>query len=215
MRKRRVGSWTAAAAALLAAASARGEDRPGALEATVGLGIDQGFGSVGDGIPRLQDTGSAGAAMEVGIGWRIEPHFTVGAYGSGSAHGPAHAASSSARAYAAAAGFTVSYHGRPYRRLDPWIGVGFGWRRTWVEGGQGTDVLAGMDLARIQTGVDYALSDRMSVSPVLGLSVTQFVSHKPEAEGSYRDVTDARTVLFVFGGVLGRFEVLASQRSAR
>jgi hypothetical protein len=206
MRKETMRSWAVAAAALLATATARADDGDGALEVTVGFGYDQGFGFVGDGIPRLQDTGAAGGAVELGVGWRIEPHFTVGVYGSGSAHAAGDAVPSGARAYGATAGFMVSYHGRPSARLDPWLGVGLGWRAYWVEGARGGDVLAGLDLPRIQVGVDYGLGDRMSVSPVLGVSLAQFVSHKPGAGSAYRDVTDSRKAAFVFGGVLGRFE---------
>lgn len=210
MRKRTIGSWTLAAAALLAAASARADDAPAALEATVGLGFDRGFGSVGDGIPRLQDTGAAGSAMELGVGWRIEPHFTVGVYGGGSVHAAGKAVPGGARGYGASAGFAVSYHGQPGARVDPWIGLGVGWRGYWVERDAGTDVLAGIDVTRIQAGVDYAMSDRMSVSPVLGVSLTRFQSRKAAGDASYQDIAAPRTAAFVFAGVLARFEVVGS-----
>jgi hypothetical protein len=210
MRKDKVWSWTVAAAALLAAAGAHADDAAGALEVTVGFGYDQGFGAVGEGISRLQDTGGAGGATEIAVGWRIEPHFTVGVYGSGSAHAAGRAVSTGTRAYAAAAGFLTTYHGRPHARLDPWMSAGFGWRGYWVDGERGTDVLAGLDLLRVQVGLGYAVSDRTSVSPVLGVSLTRFQSLKAAGEGSYRDIGGSRTAAFVFGGVLGRFEVLGN-----
>jgi hypothetical protein len=205
-----IRKWAVAAATALAAATARGEDGLGALEVTVGFGYDQGFGAVGDGIPRLQDTGSAGGATALEIGWRIEPRFTFGVYGSGSAHAAGRAVPSGKRAYAAAAGFMTSYHARPSASLDPWMSAGIGWRGYWVGGERGTDVLAGLDLLRIQVGVGYAVSDRTSVSPVLGVSLTRFESMKAAGEGSYRDIGGSRTAAFVFGGVLGRFEVLGN-----
>lgn len=208
MTKGSIGSWTVAAATLLLAAPAGAEDGPGALDLTVGIGFDQGFGSVADGVARLQDIGAAGGAMDLGIGWRIDPHITVGLYGSGSVHAAGEAVPRKTRAYAAGAGFMVSYHGLPHARFDPWIGMGIGWRGYWIEREEGTEVLGGLDLSRIQAGLDYALSERMSVSPALGVSLARFEIRKAASEGSYRHIADSRMAVFVFGGVLGRFEVL-------
>src|SRR5579871_6769604 len=57
------------------------------LELTVGTGYAQGFGNVGSGQPTLTDTGTAGGAIQAGVGYRIIPQLTLGAYGSGSMYG--------------------------------------------------------------------------------------------------------------------------------
>ena len=52
-----------------------------AFELGIGAGLSQGVGDVGKGMPSLTDTGGAGAALELDLGWRINPHFLVGVYG--------------------------------------------------------------------------------------------------------------------------------------
>ncbi len=46
-----------------------------AFELGIGAGLSQGVGDVGRGMPSLTDTGGAGAALELDLGWRIDPHF--------------------------------------------------------------------------------------------------------------------------------------------
>ena len=54
-----------------------------AFEVSFGLGYAQGFGDIGAGLPSLTDQSSAGGELQLGLGWRINPHFMVGVYGTG------------------------------------------------------------------------------------------------------------------------------------
>jgi hypothetical protein len=55
-----------------------------ALEITLGAGYAQGFGDVGASQRSLTDLSSAGGELSLGVGYRIDRHFLVGVYGSGS-----------------------------------------------------------------------------------------------------------------------------------
>ncbi|TMA24280.1 MAG: hypothetical protein E6J88_11205, partial [Deltaproteobacteria bacterium] len=57
-----------------------------AFEITLGGGYAQGFGDVGAGQRSLTDDSSAGGELQLGLGWRINPNFMVGVYGSGGLH---------------------------------------------------------------------------------------------------------------------------------
>ncbi len=61
-------------------APARAADQ--ALEITIGAGYAQGFGDIGAGQRNLTDQSSAGGELQLGVGYRINPNFMVGVYGS-------------------------------------------------------------------------------------------------------------------------------------
>jgi len=54
-----------------------------AFEIGIGAGYSQGVGDVGKNVPSLTDSGGAGTSLELDLGWRIDPHFLVGIYGTG------------------------------------------------------------------------------------------------------------------------------------
>ncbi len=80
----------------------------------------------------------------------------------------------------------------------------------------GTHVMQGIDLARLQVGLDYRVSDRLAVAPVLGFAMTELLSERRPGASGYSDVEDRKIGHFVFAGVSGRFDVLgASSRDAQ
>ena len=138
------------------------------FELSLGLGYGQGLGPVASRVPRLQELGGAGGTTVLNAGWRIDPRWEVGVYGefglfsSGDLPGD--------KAYSAGAGVQGQFHLFPGDRYDPWAGVGFGWRGYWSDLNGGTYGLQGLDLARLQLGVDYRVTQAFAVGPVVALN---------------------------------------------
>ncbi len=178
------------------------------FELTLGLGYGQGLGPVASGTPRLQDLGTVGGTLEVGAGWRINPNWMLGAYTEISYFDGGKLANSDT-AMSLAAGVQGQFHVMPGRRFDPWIGLGAGWRGYWgsLVGTSSDYKLQGVDFARLRIGVDYRVSPTVAVGPVLGLTLTEFLSEKKPGAASYTDTNDRKFNTFVFAGVQGRFDM--------
>lgn len=177
-----------------------------ALELGIGVGYHQGFGPIAAGVPTLQGLSTAGAALKLDVGWRIDPRWMVGGYVEGSLQGAGNEPRSD-HANGLAAGIQGQFHILPLEKYDPWIGVGFGWRGLWADRGFGTQALQGLDLARLQLGVDYRMTESFSLAPMVGVSLTRFLSEKPAGANSYRDTSDRKLDTFVFAGFGGRFDL--------
>jgi|GEM_PF-1357831 len=187
-----------------------------ALEITVATGYAQAFGKVGNGHPQLNDIGQAGAALQLGIGYRVLPQLTLGVYGSGAAFSRGDLSDSSTNMYAATAGVQADWHFLPSgERFDPWVGIGTGWRGYWIHsdatvpGAQaaGTSSLQGLQLAKLQLGVDYRIAPAVAISPVIGADLSMFLVESPAGGSSYRNVDNPQVNTFVFAGLLGRFDI--------
>lgn len=176
------------------------------FELSLGLGYGQGVGPVAAGLPRLQDLGDPGVTVLIDAGWRIDPRFLVGAYGEVSAFEGGSLAASD-HATSVGAGVQGQFHVMPTARWDPWIGVGFGWRAFRATTDVGSYKLHGLDLARIRLGVDYRASPHVAIGPVLGVTLTEFLSEKHPGSEGYTDTTDRKVNTFVFAGLAGRFDL--------
>jgi hypothetical protein len=194
---------------LVASGAARAQDLTppsNTFELSLGAGYGQGFGPVAADVPTLQGFGKAGGTLVLNAGWRIDPRWEAGIYGefgyfsSGVLAGSDHALT-------AAAGLQGQFHLLPAEQWDPWVGVGFGWRGYWGRLNGNDYVLQGLDLARLQVGVDYRLTRQFSVGPVAGITLTEFLSHKPIGANGYSDTHDRKVDTFVFAGLGGRFDL--------
>jgi hypothetical protein len=179
-----------------------------AVEITLGGGFSQGFGSVSEHGTRLKDVASSGNTLQLGVGYRLDPHLMLGGYVEGALYRPAHGSFGDRRNFAAATGFQAQYHTMPFGRFDPWFGAGTGWRAYWmVDDAEGTSTLHGVDLARLQAGVDCHITESLMVAPTLGLTFTAFLFEKHADQSSYHEVTDTRPTTFLSIGTTGRFDI--------
>lgn len=174
------------------------------LELGVAGGYTQGWGAVGAGVPDVERLGGAGFALQLDLGWRIHPRWVLGVYGEGAIHAAGNDRDDN-YAWSAAAGVQAQYHLRPGARLDPWVGVGSGWRGYWGKQQRGTHVLQGLDYLRVRIGVESRVSETFAIGPVVGVALTQFLSEKPAGQDAYRDTTNRKPSTFVFAGISGRF----------
>jgi hypothetical protein len=186
------------------------------VELTIGTGYEQAFGKVTSAQPSLTDIGGAGGALQVGVGYRVIPRLTLGAYGSGSMFSRGDQVDPTASLYSAAAGFQADWHFLPGGSvLDPWISLGGGWRGYWVSGNSGTTSIQGMELAKLQLGVDYRVAQSVSVSPVVGVDLSTFFTQQTPETNRFTNITSPEVNTFLFLGMMGRFDIPTGTRATQ
>jgi hypothetical protein len=184
------------------------------FEIAAATGYAQGGGGLGGTLGNLEDVAGPGAAVEVDVGARIIPQLAVGVYGTlaKSQHGDR--IQRSTEVLGAAAGVQAAWHFRPDVSLDPWLSLGAGWRALWLapDAGKVTS-LQGVDLARLQVGVDYRVTKEIAIAPVIGGSVSMFVRQDSPMTAGYTEIADKKVSFTGFVGLSGRFDFVATERS--
>lgn len=181
-----------------------------AFEVGLGAGYSQGVGDVGAGIPSLTNSGGPGASVELDLGWRFRPNWLVGVYStaswlsSGDQPGNAH------NNWTASAGVQANYHFQPGEGFDPWIGLGAGGRGYWVNRPGGTDVRYGLDVGRVQVGLDVPVAAGVTVSPFIGATATVLLTQELAQQNSFTNISSPNVNVFLNAGVLGRFDLLGA-----
>lgn len=214
---------TASLFALASYASAQEAPRPSflgrpveaprnALELGVGAQYSQGMGRLsarhGD---TVRSIAGAGATGEVNVGWRFTPHFSMGVYGTGSQFDANDRLPSGTNVRGMTAGIQANYHFNPFRAMDPWVGIGGGWRGLWVVPERGAvTARQGLDIARLQIGADYRIAPELAIGPVIGADVSMFLSEKFPQE-TMAPINGPRLNLFVSAGLAGRFDLLGQK----
>jgi hypothetical protein len=179
-----------------------------ALELSVATGYAQGAGPIAGGMQHLEDISGPGGAVELAAAYRINPTFAVGAYGSFSTYATGDQITGDTNVLGATAGIQGIAHLRPERSVDPWVSVGTGWRGLWLDPDQGKRTsLQGLELARLQVGVDYRVSEDIAIAPVVGGSLDLFVSQDSAMTDGYNELQDKKVNFVGFAGLAGRFDL--------
>jgi hypothetical protein len=179
-----------------------------AVELTIGTGYEQGFGNIASAQPSLTDIAQAGGAVQAGIGYRLIPQLTLGIYGTGGMFGRGDAVDHSANLYTATAGVQADWHFLPRGiAFDPWLSLGTGWRGYWVHADQGTTSLQGMELAKLQVGLDYRVDQAVAIGPLVGVDVSTFFTQSTPASSSFSNISNPNVNTFLFAGLQGRFDI--------
>jgi hypothetical protein len=123
----------------------------------------------------------------------------------------------SSNLYSAAAGAQADWHFLPAaHQLDPWVSLGTGWRGYWINTDQGTTALHGLELAKLQLGVDYRVARTVALSPVVGADLSMFLTESNPVSQGFSNITDPKVNTFVFAGLMGRFDIpVGSDESSR
>jgi hypothetical protein len=177
------------------------------FELALGAGYTQGAGGAGV-IGSIEDVAGPGGTLELQLGYRTSTRFAAGLYGTVARFRHGDAIADGSRAYGATAGIQAVYHASDTRSLDPWISVGAGWRGLWLEraGAQRTS-MQGVELLRLQLGIDYRITPRLAVAPVIAASLSVFLVENAVMPMDFTAVQDKRLNLYGFTGFLGRFDV--------
>ena len=178
-----------------------------AFEVSVGAGYAQGAGDTGGDMAALDELTGPGGAIEVGLGYRVIPNLTLGAYGTLSTFDNGDALDNDTNAIGASAGVQAAWHFRPDRSVDPWIRLGTGWKGLWLDPERGkTTSLQGLELAQFQVGVDYRITPEIAISPVVGGSLGMFVSQDTPMTDDYTEIADKQVNFTGFAGIAGTFD---------
>jgi hypothetical protein len=195
------------------------EDRPSndgkrvapekAWELQLGSGFSQGFGNAASQTRKLSELTRGGMSIQPSFGYRLNPRLYVGVYGEGARYFAGGDMPDGTVGYGAAFGAQAQWHLSPFSQIDPWIGLGSGWRGYWVDlPDTGHESLHGFDIMRLRVGVDYKLGPSTSIGPMLGTTLTLFESHRAADDSSRRvETKDPELCAFLFAGVQGRFEI--------
>ena len=177
-----------------------------ALELTVGTGYTEGFGILANDVG-MPSVAQEGMAFNFGIGYRLSPHWSIGAMGEYQKF----QAERSSAVDGAVTGLQAAYHFAPYRRVDPWISLGAGYRWLWevyhdsapntpVNGKTPQVLTQGVD-ARLLLGMDIRMTQEFAMGPYIGADLTVFTSQNIAA------VDNPGTSVFVHAGLMGRFDI--------
>jgi hypothetical protein len=179
-----------------------------AFEIGVGTGYTQGAGKLGGDMGKLQDVSGPGGLIEVDLGYRIIPELSIGAYGTFSKFQKGDDLASGTDVIGATAGIQAAWHFRPDRSVDPWISLGGGWKGLWLDPSNGkTTSLQGLELARLQLGADYRVSKDVAIAPVIGASLSTFISQDSAMTTDLTELQDKQVAFTGFAGLSGRFDL--------
>lgn len=180
---------------------------PRSIEIGIGGGYTQGVGGAG-GAGSVQDLTGPGANLELQVGVRTSPALTVGLYATGARYRHGDLFADGSQAHGATAGIQAVWHAREERALGPWISLGCGWRGLWLAPAGSAPISAhGIELMRLQLGMDYRISPAIAVTPVIGASASVFLVEDAAMPSMFAAVRDNRLNLYVYSGVLGRFDL--------
>jgi hypothetical protein len=186
-----------------------------AFELQLGAGYTQGWGGIGQGTRAVDELSGPGGALQLTLGYRATPHFMIGFYGTGSQFQRGNDTLSGTEVRSATAGLQADYHFRPTRVIDPWVSLASGWRGMWLSPDIGENSsLMGMQLARLQIGLDFRASPGVAISPVVGGDASMFFSQSGPAQTGFENVGSPKVNFFVFGGLQARFDMGGTASSA-
>jgi outer membrane protein W len=110
-------------------------------------------------------------------GYFIAPHLLIGAYGQyGFAAGGEDSGDGTVRDVSF--GIQAQYHAAPRAGIDPWLGLGVGYEILSNRSEQGDMVARGLELARLQAGLDLRVAPAFTLGPFLGLSLDEYTHYK-------------------------------------
>jgi hypothetical protein len=183
------------------------------VEVAVATGYTRGAGPLADNGGHLEDIAGPGGAVALAAAYRIDPTFSVGAYGTFSKYNNGDPmADVHTDVLGATAGIEGIVHLRPARSIDPWVSLGTGWKGLWRNEPSGRNTaLQGLELARLQLGVDYRVSPEISLAPIVGGSLGMYLGEDSPMTTGYSEISDKRVNVTGFAGIAGRFDLGAKR----
>lgn len=179
----------------------------GAIELGVDAGFTRGFGSI-QGRRGVNEAAGAGAMVGASLGVRLNPRWSLSVSGQYQGYASGTTAPREGVVRGAAASVQATFHGSPYSRVDPWLSFGAGYRalmeRATAEAPM--TITHGVELGRVEVGVDVRASESVSISPVIGADVNMF-TWRSGGGAETATLTDRALNGFIFAGVKGRFDV--------
>jgi hypothetical protein len=184
-----------------------------AFEIGVGTTYSQGGGKLGGNLGDLRDVATRGGNLEIDLGYRILPQLSVGGYGTLTTFRKGDNLAADTDVFGASAGIQAAWHFRSDHSIDPWVSLGTGWKAIWINPPTGkVTSLQGLELARLQIGADYRVSKDVSFAPVVGGSLSLFVSQDSPMTSDLTEIQDKKVNFTGFAGIAGRFDIGGERR---
>lgn len=131
------------------------------------------------------------------LGYRIDPKWMVGAYAlygfgllSGDEQRICDANKVSCSASDLRIGAQVHYHIVPLGKIDPWLGIGFGYEWLTADANFGANqtlasaTLRGWEFVNLQGGVDWVASHDVAIGPFVSFSFAEYTHASTDCSGS-------------------------------
>jgi hypothetical protein len=183
-----------------------------AIELTIGGGYAQGVGDIGSNAPTVPDIAGPGGSIQASIGYRFTKHLSAEFYGTGSMFSRNNGLPSGTDVWSSTAGIQATWHFRPWYSIDPWVSLASGWRGMWTNpSAETTTTRHGLQIARLQIGVDFRFSQTVAIAPVIGADVSMFLTQDvPGVPGGFNNISSPDANYFFFGGLAARFDVMGA-----
>ena len=175
-----------------------------AFEITGSVGYTQGFGEIVDGL-NVNKVITAGLGTEIGLGYRIDPHWAVSAVGQYNQFD----AQRTESARGLTAGLALTYHILPFEHWDPWLQFGTGYRMLWEQPASTSNLPTvmthGFEPARFAIGLDYRVSRDIALAPQVGVDLS--VPSWQTVNNNTTALNDPRPSTYVYAGMGVRFDL--------
>lgn len=182
------------------------------LGAGASLPLGDGIGDFLEAHPRIAELADAGGTLALTLGYRVDGHWMVGLYGSGSQFARGGLAPDGTNARSANGGIQGDYHFRPSYAIDPWISLGTGWRGFWLSGSRiETTSVQGLELVKFNVGLDFRITRDFALAPMLGSDVTLFLTKEGPRTNGFSNISDPPVNFFLFFGLQMRLNVGGSR----
>jgi hypothetical protein len=173
-----IGALLSTSVAEAAAASAQPLPSERADPSGFELGVRMGYSRPMGGIAQdtsLSDIVSSRFPLWLDVGYRIDPHWYVGAYFQYGFMTMPSGYCTKCSAHDVTAGVGATYHLAPHAFIDPWLGIGVGYEIvSATENTFGNSMsFSGFQLCNVQAGADYYLS-HLALGPFVSLSVARY-----------------------------------------
>ncbi|NUO51543.1 MAG: hypothetical protein HOV80_22025 [Polyangiaceae bacterium] len=172
---------------------------------------------------RISNITDAGGEVGLDLGWRIGPMGAIAVTGRyhESVVDDSFAANAQEDIRGGAVGFQGTVYFAPYLAANPYLTMGAAYRTLWLVP-QTTDtnssIYHGVELARVQFGVDFRVARDFSIGPNAGAAVNMFFAEDAPADVAFNPsgdtiIDDPRPSAMIFAGLAGRFEVGGTRES--
>jgi hypothetical protein len=180
-----------------------------ALEIAIGGGYMRSAGDIGRGMASVDELTEDGGGAELSVSYRMTPNLALGVYGTLSGYDVGtRVAPTTDLAIGATLGVKADWHFRPTMAIDPWVSIGAGWRGLWLGNDAETErSLHGIEMTRVQFGVDYRISPTFALAPYMGASAAMFVAEDTMSTNGYEEISSNEVNWSFTAGLMGRFDL--------
>lgn len=156
---------------------------------------------------KIQDISGPGLTGEVDLGWRVDPHWMAGIYGTFTGFEQDSTLPTDTNVRSVTAGIQGQYFFRPFHVVSPWVGLASAWRGNWiVPQVGGITSRQGWEIARLNIGADIRIEREVSVGPFIGGGLdVMFTEKLPRID--HRNLDNPPASFYFTAGLMGRFDI--------